>query len=110
MSALRQRIESRLRERVEAGAETSPDPGRKPDFGPLFTRLDDVIQVVEGIRDFSVEPYYDRVREIVCSTCRQDEHGGCAARDSQVCGLDRYFPLIVAIIEQELKNDPGLRR
>lgn len=107
MSSLKHRIETRLRERIEA-AERAEPTGGKLDLGPLFARLDDVIAVVEGIRDFSVEPYMDRVREVVCATCRQDDTGRCVTRDAQRCGLDRHFDLIVAVVEQELKHDPGL--
>lgn len=107
MSRLTNRIEARLRERIEA-AEKSAGRGGKLDLGPLFARLDDVLAVVEGIRDYSVEPYMERVREVVCATCREDSSGRCAARDAEVCGLDRHFELIVATIEEELKSDPGL--
>lgn len=108
MSGLKHRIEARLRERIEAAEKAEPNACGKLDLGPLFARLDEVIEVVEGIRDFSVEPYLDRVREVVCATCRQDESGRCATRDARRCGLDRHFDLIVAVVEQELKHDPGL--
>jgi hypothetical protein len=108
MSSLQSRIEAQLRERIDAAEKASPGGNGKLDLGPLFARLDDLIGVVEGIRDYSVEPYMERVREIVCATCRQDASGRCATRDSQKCGLDRHFDLIVAVVEQELKHDPGL--
>ena len=108
MKALRERIETQLRERIDA-AERAAGSGRgKLDLGPLFSRLDDVIRVVEGVRDFSVEPYRERVREIVCLTCRQDVDGKCTTRDAELCGLDKHFDTIIAVVEQELKNDPGL--
>jgi hypothetical protein len=97
-----------LRERIEAAEKSDAKRAGKLDLGPLFTRLDDVIRVVEGIRDYSVAPYHEKVREIVCATCRQDGSGRCATRDQQHCGLDKYFPIIVAVIEEELKSDPGL--
>jgi hypothetical protein len=108
MNGLRQRIESKLRERIEAAERTAPAPGGELDLGPLFARLDEVIQVVSGIRDFSVEPYRERVREIICASCRQDGEGHCKTRSASLCGLDKYFDLIVGVIEQELKTEPGL--
>ena len=97
-----------MRERIEAAEQGTPGARGKLDLGPLFSRLDDVIAVVEGIRDYSVEPYEQKVREIVCATCRQDDQGRCATRDHGFCGMDKYFPMIVAVIEQELHADPGL--
>jgi len=109
MSELKQRIEQRLRERIDA-AEAAAGGGRKLDLGPLFTRLNELVEVVEGIRDYSVEPYRERVREVVCAACRQDESGRCATRDAEQCGLDKHFELIVAVVEAELGQDPGLHR
>lgn len=108
MSTLRSRIEQRLRERIEAAEAAKACAGGKLDLGPLFGRLDDLIAVVEGIRDYSVEPYMERVREVICATCRQDASGRCVTRDADRCGLERYFDLIVAVVENELKHDPGL--
>lgn len=107
MSALKNRIERRLRDRIEAVERASGGNGRL-DLGPLFARLEELIEVVEGIRDYSVEPYMEKVREVICATCREDASGRCATRDSQECGLDRHFDLIVAVVEAELKHDPGL--
>jgi hypothetical protein len=107
MNGLRERIEKKLRERIETAERAFPAGSGKLDVGPLFARLDEVIQVVEGIRDFSVEPYRERVREIICSSCRQDGSGNCKTRAAALCGLDKYFDTIVAVIEQELKTEPG---
>lgn len=106
MSTLRERIEARLHERVdgilkEAGNRLPPDA-----FNTLFAHLDEVIQIVANIRDFSTEPYYDKLREVVCAECRQDAEGNCIRRDDRECGLDAYFPTIVAVIEREFKTDP----
>jgi hypothetical protein len=108
MNSLHLRIEKRLRERIDA-AECKAPAARGPiDLKPLMSRLDEVIRVVEGIRDYSVEPYRERVREIVCATCRQDASGNCRTRENGLCGLDKYFDVIVAVVEEELKADPGL--
>ena len=105
MSTLRDRIESRLRERVsgihaETGNRLSPDA-----FNTLFARLDEVIEIVANTRDFSTEPYYQKLREVICANCRQDDEGKCTRRDNHDCGLDAYFPTIVAVIEREFKAD-----
>ncbi len=108
MSSLKHRIETRLRERIEAAEKSSPNPSGKLDLGPLFAKLDELIEVIEGVQDFSIEPYMDRVRQVVCAACRQDETGRCATRDNARCGLDQHFDLIVAVVEHELRRDPGL--
>lgn len=108
MSSLRERIESRLRDRIEAAEQTALTGTGKLDLEPLFAHLDELIQVVESIHDFSVEPYRERVREIVCSTCRQDDTGRCGTRAASLCGMDKYFDMIVAVVQQELKAEPGL--
>ncbi len=45
-------------------------------------------------------PYIESLREKVCGVC--DYHGTdgvCAVRSEIACGLDRYFPLVVEVIE-----------
>lgn len=102
MANLRERIEQRLR-RMMADYAAAGDSA--VDSAPLFQHLDEVIDIVAGIRDYSVDPYMDRVREVVCSSCRADAQCCCVSREAKACGLDRYFPDVVAIIEQELKAE-----
>lgn len=113
MRTLHQRIEKRLRDEVytrwraehpEAASDTPP----KKFLQPLMSRVDEVVEIVAGIRDYSVEPYLERVRAVICSTCQDQNTGICARRDRGECALDSYFPKIVAIIEDELKNDTGV--
>ncbi len=102
----RERIESQLRERVCANCYALTRSGecnlRNTEQCPLFARLDQVIELVASVRDYSVEPYMDRVRAIICSTCNQRPNGHCARRDRLDCALEVYFPLIVEIVEKEL--------
>lgn len=105
MATLHERIKQRLSERIELAEKSTPCPRGKLDLGPLFSHLDDLIQVVESIHDYSTEPYMDRVRQVVCATCRADGTGGCATRDHGLCGLDKYFDLIVAVVEEELRAE-----
>ena len=112
MGTLRDRIERRLRAEVcplcrkgrsDGGCEQSAD------FPcPLMGRLDEVTEVISGIRDYSLEPYQERLREVVCSSCPSGKSGTCARRDEGDCALDAHFPKIVAVIESELAADPGL--
>jgi hypothetical protein len=106
MSELKQRIEKRLREEICSKYKKDPKSDKIPqECKPLINRLDEVIDVISGIRDYSLEPYEDKIRSIICSTCREDKKGRCTARDEHKCALDNDFPKIVAILEQEFKRD-----
>ena len=69
---------------------------------PLFQNLDQVIEIVGSIRDFSIQPYQDRLRAVICTHCHLDAAGHCRRSDRLSCALDVYFPQVVAIIENEL--------
>ncbi len=109
MSELRERIERRLRERLASELQSCPECESSSssgiDTGPLFKHLDEVIEIVAAVQDYSVDPYMDKVRQVVCSACRQKPGGECATRDDGRCALDRFFPIIVAVIEKELRQE-----
>lgn len=115
MTQVHENIRSRLREEICARCRDEHpdalcDPGHD-DQCPLMRELPRVIEIVSGIRDYSLEPYQEKVREIVCASCREaggQGYEGCGHRQAHTCALDNYFPRIVAIIEEELKKDPGL--
>ena len=111
MTTLHDRIEHRLRDEICSRCrDEHPDAKceNATDFPcPLMTRLDDVIRVVAATQDYSVEPFQERVREVVCATCRTTDAGDCAHRERQKCALEAYFPQIVAIVEKELAADTG---
>jgi hypothetical protein len=47
-----------------------------------------------------IADYLPRIRELVCSTCpNQNERGVCKARDMAYCGLDSFLVLVVQTIE-----------
>lgn len=106
MESLRHRVEQVLRQRicsvcVEALADGSC--GLPKGFlCPLFQRLDDIIAVVAEKQGDQIDPYVQRLREIVCTTCSMDEKGVCDHRNQLSCALDMYFPLVIELIEKEL--------
>ena len=108
MSTLHQRIEDRLHQRID---QLRRESGRNlPDdlFHPLFVHLGEVIEIVASIKDYSTEPYLERLRAVVCVDCDQDPQGHCVRRNAGQCGLNDYFPMIVGTIEAELKADPDM--
>ena len=61
------------------------------------------IDVVRGIQSDKMDPYVERLREVICSECpHEDMDGVCAMRAHADCPLDDYFGMLVEIIEEEL--------
>lgn len=60
-----------------------------------------IMDVVRSAYSTSMEPYEVALRAKVCTACiHQSTDGKCAVRDDVECSLDRYFPLIVQVIEE----------
>lgn len=59
-----------------------------------------IVDTVLSVRSDSLGPYVKALRENVCAVCdHQTTNGACLVRTEVDCGLDRYFPMIVEIIE-----------
>ncbi|MCK6457755.1 MAG: hypothetical protein L6Q92_14640 [Phycisphaerae bacterium] len=107
MKPLRARVEDRIRETIcRACIYEKSDGGcslKDPNDCPIISRIDKIIDVVRTIRSDKIDPYVERLREVICSECRmQDENGQCTMRDHADCALDDYFVLIVDLVESEL--------
>ena len=60
-----------------------------------------ILEVVRSVSSPSIAPYEDRLRSKICALCiHQKPSGICTVRDEVECALDRYFPLIVEVIEE----------
>jgi hypothetical protein len=67
----------------------------------IKTHFGQIIESVNSVFSPSVEPYVEQLRKHVCSVCTGQSAGGdCSLRDETECALDRYFPLIVQVIEE----------
>lgn len=67
----------------------------------LKTHLTQILQVVDSTYSTSIDDYEVRLRSVVCSNCtEQSREGTCVLRDTVECALDRYFSLIVQVIEE----------
>lgn len=111
MTTLRERIEHRIRDEIcplcrQDSRSSHCEAGDEP--CPLIDHLDQVMEIISGIRDYSLEPYRDKLRQVVCAACASGQGDVCARRERRDCALDAYFPKIVAIIESELEADAGL--
>lgn len=62
--------------------------------------LPQIIATVNGVKSDSIDDYIAALRRDVCSTCDDAGPGlRCQKRADLECALDRYFPLIVEVIE-----------
>lgn len=67
--------------------------------------LPTIIDAVNSVYSHSMLPYEDQLRQKVCGTCmHQSQEGQCKLRNEVDCALDRYFPLIVEVIEEAQKR------
>ncbi len=97
LSALEQRICAKCVDGDGSG-QCLIAPGREC---ALRSRFPQIIETVNAVFSQSVEPYVDELRKRVCALCtEQTPEGTCALRDETECALDRYFPLIVQVIEE----------
>ena len=115
MSPLHLRVEQRIRDNVcraciyeTAGHGCSLGPG----VCPILSRLDQVIDVVRTTKADTIDPYVERLREVVCANCdNQNPAGHCKMRQHADCALDDYFVMVVDLVEQELAaGEPARQR
>ncbi len=60
-----------------------------------------ILEVVGSVYGHSIEPYERLLRNKICGICvHQSPDGVCSLRNEVECALDRYFPLIVEVIEE----------
>jgi hypothetical protein len=75
----------------------------------LKTFLPQILEAVNAVYSSSIAPYEEQLRKKVCGRCAESKaDGSCAIRDDVECALDRYFPLIVQVLEEtQLKKRFG---
>lgn len=70
-------------------------------FCAIKTYFPLIVDVVQSVKSDSIVPYEEQLRQRICRTCEfQLPQGRCVLRDEVECALDRYFPLIVEVIEE----------
>ena len=71
--------------------------------------LPQILDVVDTTSSTSIDAYEAQLRLKVCGQCRhQSPYGACSLRNHVECALDRYFPLIVQLVE-EVQGRGGTR-
>lgn len=69
-------------------------------FCALKAFLPTIVEIVSSVQSTSILPYEEQLRLKVCGRCKnQSTDGRCVLREHVDCALDRYFPLIVEVIE-----------
>jgi hypothetical protein len=64
-----------------------------------------LLNAVNSVYAKSIGPYEEQLRSKVCGACSsQSADGNCMLRANAECALDRYFPLIVRVIEETQVN------
>ena len=67
----------------------------------IKVHLKKILEVVNSVYSPSIEPYEEALRKKVCAHCTsQSPDGSCNLRQESHCALDRYFPIIVQVIEE----------
>ena len=60
----------------------------------------EIVQTVSSVRSASVQDYVEALRANICKNCEhQFANGVCKKRDTLECALDRYFPIVIDVIE-----------
>jgi hypothetical protein len=66
----------------------------------LKSLLPEIVATVTNVQAASLESYVTTLRQNVCSLCKhQASDSSCRKRHELECALDRYYPLVVEIIE-----------
>lgn len=69
----------------------------------LQANFDLIVQTVARTDATDFDDYVQALRSTVCSSCmHQDSNGSCWKRNRLDCALDRYYPLVVGIVEHQL--------
>jgi hypothetical protein len=67
---------------------------------PLKESFSEIITTVQSVEGNRYEDYVAALRANVCSACRhQEANGVCLKRNHLECALDRYFPLVIDVID-----------
>lgn len=77
---------------------------KKLDRCPISIHLDGLVHIVSSVHSDRMEHYVQKVRDEVCSTCRNPlfPRTGCDLRREGHCALDAYLLPIVEVVDDFL--------
>ena len=66
----------------------------------LKLHFPNIVEMILSVQSERFDAYVQALRNDICASCTHQSPGGtCALRRHLDCGLDRYFPLIVEVVE-----------
>ena len=66
----------------------------------LNTHFPKIVETILAVESERLEPYLHALRQNVCADClHQSTDGTCTVRTQVDCPLDRYFPMIIDVIQ-----------
>jgi len=66
-----------------------------------------IFESIRAVDSPDYNAYVQALRTAVCSACvHQDRNGDCWKRNRLDCALDRYYPLIVEVVEHQQSLTP----
>jgi len=69
----------------------------------LQTNFKVIVETVASVNSPDYDSYVDELRSNVCTSCmHQDAKGNCWKRNRLDCALDRYYPLVIQIVEHQM--------
>ncbi|HEY5615788.1 MAG TPA: hypothetical protein VIL52_07165 [Bacteroidota bacterium] len=67
---------------------------------PLKVYLSEIVTTIANTKSDAYAAYMNSLRRNVCIMCEsQHADGTCSKRSDLECALDRYFPLVIMIVE-----------
>jgi hypothetical protein len=69
---------------------------------PLELYTSRITQVIASVSRDDYPAYVDALRKSVCSDCAYGSPDDCALRSRVDCPLDRYYPLVIEVVEEYL--------
>ena len=71
----------------------------------LVTFFPEVVSMAGRLDADTFDEYLKAIRTDVCMQCENQSPGGtCAKRDAVECALDRYYPLVISVLEDALSK------
>lgn len=67
---------------------------------PVKKFLPEIVSTIVNVKSESYEAYVNSLRRNVCILCdQQNADGSCGKRNQLECALDRYYPLVIEVVE-----------
>ena len=71
----------------------------------LQANFSEIVRIVSTVSAPDYPAYEQVLRQSICAPCmHQDSDGNCWKRNRLDCALDRYYPLVVEIVERQLSR------